>query len=170
MARPAHLPGAIPRLRVRRQKSGAVYYYYDHGGRPRRESPLGNDYGVALQAWCRIERTRLLPTAVTPTLRQVLEQYRADAVMRLPPTQQEACHRLLDLLLDTPDAADRPLRAATLQPPTDRSARSQALRELAPQREALLHWCTWMGYAEGNDRAVAAPVHAQMKKGALSGA
>ncbi|AAF84365.1 hypothetical protein XF_1556 [Xylella fastidiosa 9a5c] len=35
--------GAIPRFRVRPQKSGVVHYYYDHGGKPRKETPLGRE-------------------------------------------------------------------------------------------------------------------------------
>lgn len=152
MARPAHLPGAIPRLRVRRQKSGAVYYYYDHGGRPRRETPLGNDYGLAIQGWCRIECTRLLPTPVTPTLRQVVEHYRVEVVAGLAREEQPAHHLALDTLLAQAGDADRPLRIIPVPPPSGRARRSNAAGDIVPQLAALRQWCTWMGYLQAGPR------------------
>jgi hypothetical protein len=56
MGRKPSKPNAIPRLRPRRQKSGRVLYYYDHGGKPRREEPLGADYGLAIKRWAELER------------------------------------------------------------------------------------------------------------------
>jgi hypothetical protein len=38
-------------MRARVQKSGRVFYYYDLGGKPRRELPLGNDYTLALKKY-----------------------------------------------------------------------------------------------------------------------
>lgn len=55
MGRKPSKPNAVPRLRQRRQKSGVVHYYYDHGGKPRREEPLGSDYAKALIRWAEIE-------------------------------------------------------------------------------------------------------------------
>lgn len=152
MARTAHLPGAIPRLRVRRQKSGVVYYYYDHGGRPRRETPLGSDYGLAIQAWCQIERTRLLPTPVTPTLRQVVEHYRVEVVAGLPHDEQHAHHLALDTLLAQAGDADRLLRMIAVPAPADGTRRSNAAGGVVPQLAALQQWCTWMGYLQVEPR------------------
>ena len=50
MGRKSSRAGAIPHLRVRR-KGRKTFYYYDHGGKPRREEPLGSDYGRAIQRW-----------------------------------------------------------------------------------------------------------------------
>lgn len=55
MGRKPKRPNAIPRLRVRAQKSGITFYYYDHGGTPRREEPLGSDYGLAVKRWAELE-------------------------------------------------------------------------------------------------------------------
>lgn len=41
-------PDSVTRLRKRKQRSGVVYYYYDLGGSPRKEIPLGSDYGMAI--------------------------------------------------------------------------------------------------------------------------
>lgn len=55
MGRKPTRPEAIPRLRVRKQRSGRLFYYYDHGGSPRREEALGSDYGLAVKRWAEIE-------------------------------------------------------------------------------------------------------------------
>lgn len=38
-------------FRARPQKSGKTYYYFDAGGTPRKEIPLGSDYVLAVQKW-----------------------------------------------------------------------------------------------------------------------
>lgn len=38
-------------FRARPQKSGKTYYYFDAGGKPRREIPLGSDYVLAVRKW-----------------------------------------------------------------------------------------------------------------------
>lgn len=48
-----------PRMRRRKQRSGRIYYYYDTGGRPRKEIPLGSDYIAAVQKWADLEHERL---------------------------------------------------------------------------------------------------------------
>lgn len=52
-----------PRMRKRKQKSGRIYYYYDTGGKPRKEIPLGSDYVEAVQKWADLEadKTVLAP-------------------------------------------------------------------------------------------------------------
>src|SRR5690606_9753866 len=44
-----------PRLRARKRR-GKIYYYYDLGGRPRREVSLGSDYISAIQEWAKREQ------------------------------------------------------------------------------------------------------------------
>ncbi len=36
-------------MRSRKQRSGHIYYYYDLGGKPRKELPLGDDYPLAVK-------------------------------------------------------------------------------------------------------------------------
>ena len=50
MGRRPSNPGAIPHLRIRKRGTRS-YYYYDHGGKPRKEEPLGTDYGLAIKRW-----------------------------------------------------------------------------------------------------------------------
>jgi len=47
-----------PRMRRRVQKSGIAYYYYDAGGSPRVEIPLGSDYVVAVTKWAELEHDK----------------------------------------------------------------------------------------------------------------
>lgn len=63
MGRKPSKPGAIPRFRARKQKSGGIHYYYDHGGKPRRETPLGSNYGVAIKLWAEHEHANTIPAA-----------------------------------------------------------------------------------------------------------
>ena len=48
MARKPTNPGSIPRLRKRLRPRGKIYYFYDAGGKPRKEIALGSDYGAAI--------------------------------------------------------------------------------------------------------------------------
>lgn len=74
MGRKPSKPNAIPRLRVR-QRGDRAYYFYDHGGKPRREEPLGSDYGLAIKRWAELEHTTALPAPAVLTFRYVVEQY-----------------------------------------------------------------------------------------------
>jgi integrase len=38
-------------FRARAQKSGVTWYYFDAGGKPRKEIPLGSDYVAAVRRW-----------------------------------------------------------------------------------------------------------------------
>jgi len=81
MGRRSRTPGAIPRFRVRPQKSGTVYYYYDHGVGPdgkRIEEPLGRDYGLAIQRWAELERSQHAPDNPQIMFAWVCDRYMAE--------------------------------------------------------------------------------------------
>lgn len=81
MGRKPSKPGAIPRFRPRKQKSGKVCYYYDHGIGPdgkRREEPLGSDYGLAIQRWAEIEREANPPQQAVLMFAWVADRYMAE--------------------------------------------------------------------------------------------
>ncbi len=82
MGRKPSKPGAIPRFRARRQKSGRMAYYYDHGivDGKRREEPLGSDYGLAIKRWAKIEHEAAPPAAAVVTFRWVGERYMVEVV------------------------------------------------------------------------------------------
>lgn len=42
-------------FRARPQKSGKTYYYFDAGGKPRKEIPLGSDYVLAVKKWADLQ-------------------------------------------------------------------------------------------------------------------
>lgn len=107
MGRKPSKPNAIPRLRVRKKASGRVHYYYDHGGTPRREEPLGSDYGLAIKRWAEIEREGAERPQAVITFRYVAERYRVEVIpTKAPRTQKDNLHELAKLLefFDDPPA------------------------------------------------------------------
>jgi integrase len=68
----SHLP---PRMRARK-RGNRVHYYYDHGGKPRRETALGSDYVQAVQKWAQINMS---PAPVHYTVGYAISQYIASA-------------------------------------------------------------------------------------------
>jgi integrase len=105
----------VPRLRARRKPSGVIHYYYDHGGKPRREEPLGSDYGLAVQKWAEYERSRYAreKLAEVITFRYVADRYRAVVMPTKSPATQACNARELKQLLDFFDDPPGPLDAIT---------------------------------------------------------
>jgi len=73
------------RLRVRKQRSGKIYYYYDTGRTPRVEIPLGDDYVLAIKKWAELEGDKTGQAAKVITFRYVAERY----VREVIPTKGE---------------------------------------------------------------------------------
>ncbi len=113
MGRKPSKPGAIPRFRARRQKSGRTAYYYDHGivDGKRREEPLGLDYGLAIKRWAEIEREAAPPAAAVPTFRWVGDRYMAEVVPTKAPRTQEDNRREFAKLLEFFDDPPGPFEA-----------------------------------------------------------
>lgn len=63
-----------PRMRARKQKSGRMFYYYDAGGKPRREIPLGMDYTLAVRKWSELHQDSA-PLAAAPTIKTAWDKY-----------------------------------------------------------------------------------------------
>lgn len=107
MGRKPSKPNAVPRLRARKQKSGRVCYYYDHGGKPRCEEPLGSDYGLAIKRWAELERAGSECAQKVITFRYVADQYRAEVIpTKAPRTQKDNLAELVKLIefFDDPPA------------------------------------------------------------------
>ncbi len=105
MGRRPSRPNAIPRLRARKKPSGVTHYYYDHGGRPRRETPLGSDYGLAVIKWAELERAGTEKPREVITFRYVADQYRARVIpTKAPKTRSGNLAELAKLIkfFDTP--------------------------------------------------------------------
>lgn len=102
MGRRPALPEAIPRLRKRMQKSGRIYYYYDTGERPRRELPLGDDYGLALIKYAELEQTSVAHAAAQEaiTLEYVIGKYKIDVLPKKAPRTQKDNERELKTLIE----------------------------------------------------------------------
>lgn len=81
MGRKPTKPGAIPRLRPRKRGS-KTYYFYDHGGSPRREESLGSDYGLAIQKWAELERAAHAPETPQIMFDWVCDRYMAEVATR----------------------------------------------------------------------------------------
>ena len=106
--KPKH-PGAISRLRVRRKPSGKTYYYYDAGGKPRKEIPLGSDYGLAIMEYARLEKDRTADALrdKVVTFRYVAERYVVEVVpSKSAATQKDNMRELKNLMafFDDPPA------------------------------------------------------------------
>lgn len=79
MGRKPTKPNAIPRLRLR-VRGRTTFYYYDHGGKPRKETPLGSDYGLAIKRWAELERAVAIPKPALLMFRWVGESYLREIV------------------------------------------------------------------------------------------
>ncbi|WP_024643729.1 tyrosine-type recombinase/integrase [Pseudomonas syringae] len=117
MGRRPNKPGSIARLRERKKASGTVYYYYDAGGHPRKEVPLGSDYGLAIMKYAEFERDRASSALVakTITFRYVAEKYVVDVVPTKAPATQKDNKRELANLMDFFDDPPGPLDLITPQ-------------------------------------------------------
>ncbi len=87
-----------------------VHYYYDHGGKPRKETALGSDYGLAIQKWAELERAATIPTDAKLTFRHA-ERYRIEVIPTKAEGTRKANLRELDTLLKFFDDPPGPLDA-----------------------------------------------------------
>lgn len=93
-------------MRAREQKSGKVYYYFDLGGKPRKELPLGDDYAIAVKKWAELSENKL-PESAQVTFRMVWEQYAKNNMLDLSVNTQKdyvKCSRQLLKFFDNPPA------------------------------------------------------------------
>lgn len=88
-----------PRMRARPQKSGKVYYYYDLGGKPRKETPLGSDYTEAVRKWAELEEAGQSRISNLLTLKSVSDRYLRDVLpLKAARTQTDNLAELANLL------------------------------------------------------------------------
>lgn len=96
-----------PRMRRRVQRSGRVFYYYDAGGKPRKEIPLGPDYLNAVQKWAELEADATAPAPVV-TFRDAATRYLRDVLPSKAQRTREDNVKELEVLyefFDDPPAA-----------------------------------------------------------------
>lgn len=98
-----------PRMRSRKQKSGRTFYYYDLGGKPRRELPLGPDMVEAVRRWAELERQQIPAGAPVPTFRYAAERYVRDVLPAKARRTQIDNMKELAVLYEYFDAPPAPL-------------------------------------------------------------
>ncbi|MDE3023139.1 MAG: tyrosine-type recombinase/integrase [Pseudomonadota bacterium] len=74
-----------PRIRARKQRSGILYYYYDCGGKPRKEIPLGKDYTEAIRKWGELELISPNPLGSIITFKDVVDRYMLEILPKKAP-------------------------------------------------------------------------------------
>ncbi|CAB3801809.1 Tyrosine recombinase XerC [Paraburkholderia ultramafica] len=85
-----------PRMRARRRWN-TIYYYYDYGGKPRREEPLGSNFVLAVKRWSEIEGAQA-PQEAQPTFKEAAGIYVREVLpMKAPRTQTDNLKELLVL-------------------------------------------------------------------------
>ncbi|AMM23209.1 integrase [Variovorax sp. PAMC 28711] len=72
---------------ARTQKSGRVYYYFDAGGKPRKEIPLGSDYISAVRKWAELKAQHEVAAAVT-TFPELAARYEREVLPNLAKSSQ----------------------------------------------------------------------------------
>lgn len=93
--------GALPAFRERKRSNGKTYYYYDAGGKPRQETPLGTDYGIAIMKYAEFERDRAADNRVREviTFKYVADRYLVEVVpQKSAATQKDNLRELKNLL------------------------------------------------------------------------
>lgn len=97
MGRRPTYPGSIPRLRIRRNASGSLRYYYDSGfvDGVRHLTPLGTDRVAALRRWAELEGHRAPQQAAAYTVTDVVTRYRASGMAHLARETQRSYDRHL---------------------------------------------------------------------------
>lgn len=100
MGRRPSKPGSIARLRER-IRGARTYYYYDAGGKPRKEIPLGTDYGLAIIEYAKLEKDRTATEKAREviTFAYVAQQYLIEIVpTKGKATQKDNLRELKNLL------------------------------------------------------------------------
>lgn len=98
-----------PRMRARKMRSGVTYYYYDAGGKPRTEIPLGSDYLLAVKEWANLHQDDI-PIADRPTLKDVWDKFVKERLYSLAASTQKDYQKCIKQILayfnDPPLALD----------------------------------------------------------------
>jgi integrase len=93
---------------MRARKRGAkIWYYYDAGGKPRKEIPLGSDYAIAVKRWSELEIDSKPLHSNIITFRYVAERYFKEVVpAKALNTQRDdcSCIKFLYQFFDNPPA------------------------------------------------------------------
>lgn len=87
------------RMRARAKAGGKLWYYYDTGGKPRKEIPLGNDYTSAVRKWAELQVDQPERASQIITFKHVADRYLKDVIPdKAPRTQRDNITELRWLL------------------------------------------------------------------------
>lgn len=86
------------RMRARVRKYG-TYYFYDKGGKPRVEIPLGSDFVEAVKKWAELEKDSTPPSA-KPNFLYAAERYAREVIPTKQPRTQEDNIKELKFLIE----------------------------------------------------------------------
>lgn len=93
-----------PRMRARKRWN-KIHYYYDLGGKPRREEPLGSNFVLAVKRWSEIEGAQV-PREAQSTFKDAVTIYVREVLpTKAPRTQSDNLKELLVLQEFFDDAA-----------------------------------------------------------------
>lgn len=101
--KPTRNPNLPPGMRAR-HRGKVTYYYYDHGGRPRREESLGTEFVLAVKRWSEIEQAEM-PRMLAPTIKDAFDAYMRDVLPGNAPSSQAAKLVQIGLLKEFFDGA-----------------------------------------------------------------
>ncbi|MGA8148288.1 MAG: tyrosine-type recombinase/integrase [Gallionellaceae bacterium] len=88
-----------PKMRARAKAGGKIWYYYDAGGKPRREIPLGCDYTTAVLKWTELVQDKPECAGQLITFKAVSDRYLLEVLPYKAPQTQRGNLRELDWLL-----------------------------------------------------------------------
>lgn len=82
--------------RIRARRRGAkVWYYYDTGGKPRKEIPLGSDYALAVKKWAELEINKTSAYPAVITFKYISDRYIKEVIpTKAPATQKDNLREL----------------------------------------------------------------------------
>lgn len=95
MGRKPHKNLNVPKgIRVRK-RGLKTWYYFDTGGNPRKEIPLGNDLAIAIKKWAELQINVKPRHQIIITFRYVAERYTRDVMpTKAPRTQSDNAYEL----------------------------------------------------------------------------
>ena len=97
--RPTKQSNLPPKIRARAKAGGVLWYYYDTGGKPRRELPLGNDYASAIRKWAELEADKTEVSSQLITFKHAADRYLRDVIPTKAALTQRGNLRELEWLL-----------------------------------------------------------------------
>lgn len=124
----------LPKRMRARVRGTATWYYYDTGGKPRREIPLGNDYSTAVRKWADLEADKP-DTSQLITFKHVSNRYIREVIPTKAARTQADNLKELEWLLKffgNPPAPLESIRPGHIQQYLDwrgQSAKTRANRE-----------------------------------------